>query len=585
MEKEKQVEKFTLLSSGTTNSVKPGGPWKRFRRALGQKIMGISAIPAPAAALEPFNAEAPMAEQLANGPVSIREAPGRKSEPPGTTEPAARASDPTESEIVEMLDVNADVNQELSGASSDEYATKVNNTLFGPTAWAMKIDGSNRYDIHMKDTGHDDAAANVIRQAFALDRNRVNDGKPPVFSGNILEMSCGTGTTIKMVYENVPEEARAGIRFTANDLSPDMQDIAKGKLSTVAGANVDYIRQDLRDLNLPPGTVHAAMFCQTLHLLTQPELLIEEGRAEFTRGSSEHREVKIEVIKKAFAALEDRGWFMLIDEWSPTITRANLDRPLTRQELKTEMLFLRTFRPILDRGTIWNHIMRKVPGARFVAELKAPIDKHHSMYLFLYQKQTESNEKEIGNIAKNRRELLRTIEKARRDAETRLMGNIIEVDAGFRQAYQKMNGGYDWVHFNPLYISIVPGPDGDGKTVRADPAARVVTVSSAADVAELTPNSCDSVIVSYMLHKLSDSEREKLLADAINAIKPKGALIVRDEWNPPAGSEYPIAKHDFRGRVMETFRDVMSFEAALKEDIDPRYDKSKLYGYVYRKIR
>ncbi|NYZ74378.1 class I SAM-dependent methyltransferase [Candidatus Micrarchaeota archaeon] len=462
-----------------------------------------------------------------------------------------------------------------------EYANNLIKLLFSRKIWA------GDYDRHMKVTGHDTAINKLFEQVFALDKLRALESRKLFIGKAILEMSCGTGTAIQLLCGNASAEVKSELKVFGNDISDAMKDIAREKLAGTC--NVEYTSHDLRKLEFPNGTFDTAILSQTLHLITDPEKLKEEIDESSVRGISDHRNAKVEVIAGAFETLRPGGHFLLIDEW-PAVLSETVANPVQRLVAR---LFSKTFRPIQERADIRTDIMTKIPDANFVAELKVPIDKWHSMYMFIYEKKEDSGPKKqlpaVGSAKKAQhdsdvlcygvdpKEVLEmvvtdtSIAKARKDAEMRLDAAFSEVDEKFRNAYSHMNGGHRWKKFRRL--------------LRPRTTLRIEKPS---DIGRLGKKKWDTVVISRQMHQLTWEQKGKTIEKAIDALEECGALMIVDEWDPPYGSPYPIErKRQLWDEVMREFQktDRIMFEASLKEPIMAGYEASNMYGYVYRKLK
>lgn len=479
----------------------------------------------------------------------------------------------------------------LYNFSPKNYSTNLIKMLFGDIVWA---DG---YDPHMKATGHDNAIDNLLKQAYLLDALRDIENREPFIGEDILEMSCGTGTVIDLLCRNATPENRARIKVVANDLSDAMKDIARKKLW--GQCDVKYTCQDVRKLKLPEASFDTAILSQTLHLITDPKKLNKEMSANSVRGFSDHVDAKIDAIRRAFASLKEGGHFMLIDEWPAVLTAKAVAKQ--KKENAVTTLFETTFRPIQERMDIRTDVMTSIPGARFVAELKAPIDRWHSMYLFIYEKRDENEEKRklpppekdmgtskqevilnfISKAEVERQERIATIAKARENAEVRLLGSLMEIDSKFRAAYWPEDGEapaesagsadtvYKWRKFTPMLDL--------ESTLRIDNPLKI---------SELGSKEWTTIIISRQMHQMDESHREELIEGAINALTEGGALLIADEWDPPEGSSHPIVEKADLWKTMKKYqkKDVIMFEASMREPIMAEYQGSGMFGYLYRKI-
>ena len=241
------------------------------------------------------------------------------------------------------------------------------------------------YDIHMVD--HEEAIRKLLGQLAALDRMGFGNYDKPLIGRRIFEMSCGTGMVIKALCDEMPEVTTSRHKITANDISPKMKAVARQKLKGVC--DVDFTEQDIRSMDFGNRHFDTIIWSQTLHLVMDPELFAKEMDPEHPAEKSDHRQMKMHTIQRAFDLLPWGGYFVFFEEWpakfTPTYTSA--------LEALVNQLFSCTFRPIADLSILRDDIMRNVDGARLVAECKERIDREHSMYMLVYVKDKDDANK------------------------------------------------------------------------------------------------------------------------------------------------------------------------------------------------
>lgn len=286
-------------------------------------------------------------------------------------------------ETIEPLkeEFDASMGRILSEIPPDIYAEILPQILF---------DSWENYDVHMENTKHTPAVGLLLKQALELSRINPDYSNKPIFGANILEMAGGTGTVIKLLCDQIDPERVSKLHFTLNDTSERMKLTAREKLKDLL-CRVRYTGQDIRKLRIRSKSKDTVIMSQVLHLITNPQALEEERQpGSLASNYNLHTVTKIDVIRRAFATLRQNGYFVLIDEWPATLSLT----PENSYERKIYYLFRSIFRPIGDPMALRNRIMKNVAQAKFVAELKIPIDRDHSMYLHLYRKEYSNKGKE-----------------------------------------------------------------------------------------------------------------------------------------------------------------------------------------------
>ncbi len=420
------------------------------------------------------------------------------------------------------------------------------------------------YDLHMHSTGHDPASQNLLQQAAILDKRSRESHGWPIFGRRLIEMSCGTGTQIKFLSEIIPPEDFAQMRVIANDISPQMQGLAKVKLEGL-GCRVDYTSFDIREMPFGPGSFDTGMIVNTIPFLTDPKLLLRENEDGFEK--SEHRHVKTLTLKRAMDVLPWNGHLIVIDEWPAKYTSRGTTIP--PQSVIRDM-FDDNARPINERSTFRDKVMKNVPGARFVAELKARIDRDHSMYIFIYRKDEDKvrnrylylpdDEATAARVGMD----LEDLQSARREAMDRVIDTFKAIDPLFVRFYQPINGErLHWAEFLPV---------GEGPVFDSRDPSTAVSLGDRYNTA----------ILAGILHSLSDEQRMLMIRNVVNSLNSGGSIMFIDEWDPPSSSPNPIQKRTLRDTVIEAFHQQLLFQGALRETVLPGYD-SGIYGYLFRK--
>lgn len=480
----------------------------------------------------------------------------------------------------------------LKRVPPSQLSEELITTLFGQV-WP-----ADDYDKHMFNTGHDSAVEYIIRQAAELHRMNFGNYTPPVhsrskasriFGPSVLEMSCGTGTVIKLLCENLPQEDSRNLRVIANDISVDYPKRAEEKLAQLKENHLlgSYVltSEDIRSQSLhaiAPKRFNTAILSQTLHLITDPERLPWEVNPENVLEQPEHLTIKAKVIKDVFERMAYGDHLLIIDEWPALLT----SNPISPVERLVDRLFHRTFRPVRERSTMIL-MMQGVADACFVAELKARIDDRHSMYGLIYRKDHNRAkvefDGEFGKPIPGEEELQKDgalhklVQSCRKTAIRRAYEAATAIDTHFREKHLPINGESKfWKAFTELST---------GEILWYNPDTRAEVESH-----KKLKEKWDTIVISQMLHQIDDVERDDLIERCRSALKTGGALVFIDEW--PAVGSHLIQNRKFRD-LMHMHEELV-FEGALRETIVPDrtgpdgrhikgYDSGE-YCYIYRNL-
>ncbi len=416
------------------------------------------------------------------------------------------------------------------------------------------------YDIHMVD--HEEAIRKLLGQLAALDRMGFGNYDKPLIGRRIFEMSCGTGMVIKALCDEMPEVTTSRHKITANDISPKMKAVARQKLKGVC--DVDFTEQDIRSMDFGNRHFDTIIWSQTLHLVMDPELFAKEMDPEHPAEKSDHRQMKMHTIQRAFDLLPWGGYFVFFEEWpakfTPTYTSA--------LEALVNQLFSCTFRPIADLSILRDDIMRNVDGARLVAECKERIDREHSMYMLVYVKDKDD--------ANKRPALPRSEADARKGnwEWSELTGLRSKVREQIIQGFKAVDGPFLSHQLNRAVHGFIPFNEGVVFDATGYDASRIECTLS-------KRSGCDTIILPEILHKLDAERRKAVIRSAVRALKPGGSIALLEEWpfdktNDPHG----IHKTEVR-RMMRDMDEQLTLEATLRERIRRGYD-SGIYGFLYR---
>lgn len=414
------------------------------------------------------------------------------------------------------------------------------------------------YVGHMID--HDAAVEALLKELVELQHILVRADGHPIFKGKVVELGIGPGKPIQFLSELLGPEEFASLSIVANDISREMIKEAKTNLAELP--NVSYTRQDIRKKLTCATSSDLIIMSQQLVFIADPEWLAKENaQPDSSEKPSEHIGEKRRVITNLFDKLNENGHFCLFEEWEVKFTESTRDPGNLKKD------FLSVFRPVINRSTIYDQIMRYVPGARFVTEMKVRIDKSHSMYVMAYRKDPDKlRNRGIYLPATEETATIHNVDlaeatKAREEAVDLILEMINSTDKHFVEHYGPLNGEKNlWTDFVP----IGKGPVYDSKD----------------GVPMEGPY--DTVILSRQLHHTPKKDRPKLIADAVSSLRDGGALVVIEEWNPPETAEEPIEKRDFRNYLLAPHRDRLVFQASFRVPIMEGFD-SGIYAYVYRK--
>ncbi|HSB47740.1 MAG TPA: class I SAM-dependent methyltransferase [Candidatus Bilamarchaeum sp.] len=423
----------------------------------------------------------------------------------------------------------ASIRQLLSTMSS----AQVNNLiyrLFAP-----------HYDEHMK--GHARAIDILLGQLVQVENIAFTNNR--IIRGNVLEMSCGTGSVIKLLSSALPPARLEGMGFVANDLSEDMAAIARAKL---AGLPVTFTSQDVKLLPFPAKMFGTAILSQTIHLITDEDVVRQEREENYMNVDEDrHLDQKYRAVANAWNSLEDGGTFLLIDEWPAMLSdRGGPLGPGFRYLFNDEL------RPI-SRDAFQGSIMETLPGSCFVAHLKVAIDSKHHMNVIAYRKQPKTGSSRIPPPPDYAAE--------RRKAFEKVLEIFKRIDRDFIGSMEP-TGGEPWIRLLPMH---------EGVKVVSDPKEEYLGDSA---------NNC--VVINQCLHGLEPYDRYDLISGAVSSLKLGGSLIIVDEWNPPEGKR-PLRLNSLKPLYMNRFSKFLVFAGSVRVPISAAFD-SGMYGFEYRKV-
>jgi SAM-dependent methyltransferase len=397
---------------------------------------------------------------------------------------------------------------------------------------------------------HEAAIRLLMHQILPIER--LSSARRPIdliIQPDILDLSCGTGTIIRILEDILSLRRARELRITANDLSDDMKEIAREKLRGFPG-RVEFTGQDLTKLEM--GREFGTIFLsQTLHLITDEDVVRQERQANYLHVDSDrHFEAKMGALLRAWGHLRVGGTMVVVDEWPALLS----DRggPLGAG---FAYLFNDSLREISYMDFSFA-LMSQLPGSSLVAHLKAPIDSKHGMYVMVYRKRKWDRENPMVLPENDEFDALR------KNALRRNLVIFRAINNRFIDGFEVPDGD-PWVRFrnmNPKKtFTMREGqiPQGDRKY------------------------SC--VVIDRMLQQLPGSRRHEILRAAINSLKVGGSLLILDEWPSGLMHGHPIRIQDLRTMYMKRYAKNLVYGGAVRVPIHDHYD-SGIFGFQFWKV-
>ncbi len=402
------------------------------------------------------------------------------------------------------------------------------------------------YDDHMK--LHERAIRILLAQVPGLE-DVFSKTHNPFIKDEILDLSCGTGTVIKILGDILPPDRVARLRITANDLSDDMKAIARKKLAAFPG-HVEFTGQDITELSFEQkfGT---AILSQTLHLITDEEVVRQERQSNYRKiDPNRHLEAKLNTIARAWQHLQDDGTLIIIDEWDALLS----DRggPLGAG---FAYLFNDSLRQV-DYDDLRYVIMNRMHRSRFCLNLNVPIDSEHVMHVMVYRKEPKRHK------TKSRFPTDPGSAIYRNDASSDVASAFRTVDRMFIESFNPPDGGKPWV-----------------KLLRMDPRKTHISRDGAIPNVESRFN---CIILDRVIHSMTTRQRQQMMEMAILAIRPGGSLIIIAEWPAPFGSKNRMEQSEFQSD-MKIYAKSLGYGGAVRVPIHQGYG-SGMFGYQYWKL-
>ncbi|MBN1169894.1 class I SAM-dependent methyltransferase [Candidatus Micrarchaeota archaeon] len=395
------------------------------------------------------------------------------------------------------------------------------------------------YDDHMVD--HARSISSLASQLFTMEKVGF-EFPEKIVQSDLLEMSCGTGTVIRILADALPEQRLADLRITANDISADMQVRAMEKLHDLT---VAYERYPIGQLPFAEESFGTIVLSQTLHFLTDDEVLRQERRSDYMFiNEDRHVEAKFNAISQAFRMLKPGGTFIVFDEWPHILT--NDGGPLGP---KFAFLFNDNLRTI-GRTALHRSVFSQIKGASFVAEMNVPIDSKHTMYMIVYAKNAGKTEDALPDFSR--------ILGSRKDACERIMKMFRAIDQDFRDSVRS---------------------PGKRSFVKLLPMEKKVFVYNG--TLPKHENYYNCAVVSGVFFHLDPSDKIRFLNSIIASVKRGGSVIFIEESISPVDSYHPFPLHTFKREFMARYSKYLAPSGVVRV---PVLADSGMFGHQYRKI-
>lgn len=196
------------------------------------------------------------------------------------------------------------------------------------------------YDNHMEKTNH----FPTIRKILDFIKNDIGN--------TLMDISCGTGEPLNFLADFLNEK---NITVTANDLTPEMLEVARVKLDGKIKLLI-FSENDFTELAKIGNKFETILCTQTFHFISEP---------------------KIRYLKAIFKMLKKGGTFISIEEW-PFLFSNNSNLPFL-----ISILAQNTMVPV-PVSTL--EILASISGLTLIRGVEERIDNKHMMYGKVYKK-------------------------------------------------------------------------------------------------------------------------------------------------------------------------------------------------------
>ncbi|MCX6773725.1 MAG: class I SAM-dependent methyltransferase [Candidatus Micrarchaeota archaeon] len=391
-----------------------------------------------------------------------------------------------------------DKNNAIDGLSDNDILGMPDEDLLFKV-WPMAS-----YDRHMESTGHDRAVESLLNQLVSINRVFSANMLQPILGKNVLEASAGTGKVIRLLYDALCSEEKRDVRFTHNEKSAKMRNIAKETLADII-THCRFASSDLRKIGkrLQKSSFDTVLLSQTLHLIDDSDELKREKGPNYQFGGDpdrmQHGWEKHKVMQSLFDLVKPGGTFIIIDEWPPQFSGT----PSSPLDSAIDSLFMNIFRPFLGKEKIYS-MMNSVPGALLVADLRSTIDHRHSMSMLVYQKAEDPGAPE--------RYLL--------NVQANVEAGIYAFRASEPFVAKAMNERFGAKMLFPM---------GENEPIRMNP-----------DSFRLPSGEHGCILVHDLPHSMSEEMRNRIYARALKHIRHGGSIIIAEDGYLPKGYPRPL---------------------------------------------
>lgn len=398
------------------------------------------------------------------------------------------------------------------------------------------------YDQFM--LSHEVAMAILIKQVAKIEQ--LGFQERPLFGNPLVELSCGTGTVIKILSSALTESRFKDMKIFANDKSDHMKEIAKAKLEGLS-ADIFFTDSDISSFDIGQS-FQTAMLSQTVHLICEEAVIRQERKANYRKNSNDrHLNSKAEAIEKIYNQLSSDGTFIVIDEEPALLSDGGGPMGPSFAYLFNDSL----------RAITWERfrysIMNQLENTRFVTQLMVPIDSIHTMHIIIYRKDQDKL------VTK---ELLPEDKQEKRDeASSKLIEMFRAIENLFLDGMKPQNGQASWLRF-----------------LKKREEATFISRKG-----ELPNHETNCIIIDRCIHNMSNQERSKFIKEAVDKIKVGGSLMLIDEWSVPTSASNPIRKSVLRDAYFTRFSNHLDYVGQIRLPILSPY-ASGMYGFEYRKV-
>ena len=301
---------------------------------------------------------------------------------------------------------------------------------------AAREEGTSPYSTHMKDHV---AAIKTLISAWSKGKYAH---MPKL---KIFDASCGDGQVLEAFLDTLPPAMLKRVEVIANDISSASLDIARETLKRFQGkVKIEFTRFDITK-ELPNKQFDVVLLSQTLPFIVE-EATLRNRRLELTMPQDEnrHNTAKVVLLKTIMKRLvrPETGELLIIDEMPMKFTMSR--NPDTDKAIE-EQLFREVFRGV-DEETVISR-MKGIKSAKYLGQLKTPIDHDHEMYLMAY---TKTLKKPAPEVRDDREDELRIIHSMER-VHPILVQRLRDFPGNGTTPYKVIDGGGSRLVIDPVY--------------------------------------------------------------------------------------------------------------------------------------